>query len=124
MGPLFPQLVASGVDLGLREDGLHIGPTTPSSSSTSRRRDSPSGEQINPGQQISREQALHLYTRGNAWYLNREDDLGSIEPGKRADLLVLDRDYFTVSDDEMRRTLRGADGGGRTALITAGTAGS
>ena len=41
VGPLFPQLVASGVDLGLREDGLHIGPTTPSSSSTSRRRDSP-----------------------------------------------------------------------------------
>jgi len=40
----------------------------------------------------------------NAWYLNREDDLGSIEVGKFADLLVLDRDYFSVSDDDMRRT--------------------
>jgi predicted amidohydrolase YtcJ len=51
-----------------------------------------------------RYQALHAYTRGNAWYLNREDDLGSIEEGKFADLLVLDRDYFTVGLPEMRRT--------------------
>ena len=43
-------------------------------------------------------------TRGNAWYLNRENDLGSIEEGKLADLVVLDRDYFGVSDAEMRRT--------------------
>jgi len=61
------------------------------------------GQQINPGQQITRQQALHAYTRGNAWYLNREDDLGSIEEGKFGDLVVLDRDYFTVSDAEMRR---------------------
>src|SRR5437773_10873950 len=52
------------------------------------------GQQINPGQQISRQQALYAYTRANAWYLNRENDLGSIEVGKLADLVVLDRDYF------------------------------
>jgi predicted amidohydrolase YtcJ len=60
--------------------------------------------QINPGQQITRTQALRAYTRENAWYLNRENDLGSIEVGKLADLLVLDRDYFSVSDAEMRQT--------------------
>jgi predicted amidohydrolase YtcJ len=43
-----------------------------------------------------------MYTRGAAWYLNREDDLGSIEEGKLADLVVLDRDYFTVLDPEVR----------------------
>ena len=63
----------------------------------------PQGQQINPGQQISRQQALHMYTRGAAWYCNREDDLGSIEEGKLADLVVLDKDYFRVSDAEMRK---------------------
>ena len=105
VGPLFPQMVASGVMLGLHEDGVHIAPHNPwfalHYATTGLNFN---GLQINPGQQISRQQALHLYTRGNAWYLNREDDLGSIEPGKQADLLVLDRDYFTVSDEEMRRT--------------------
>ena len=61
------------------------------------------GEQINPGQQIGRRDALRAYTRGNAWYLNRENDLGSIEPGKLADLVVLDKDYFSVSAAQMRR---------------------
>ena len=56
------------------------------------------------GQQISRQQALYAYTRANAWYMNREHDLGSIEVGKLADLVVLDRDYFTVSDATMRGT--------------------
>jgi predicted amidohydrolase YtcJ len=37
--------------------------------------------------------------------LNREDDLGSIEEGKRADMAVLDRDFFAVIDAEMRDTL-------------------
>ena len=62
------------------------------------------GQQINPGQQISRQEALYAYTRANAWYLNRENDLGSIEVGKLADLVVLDRDYFSVSDATMRGT--------------------
>jgi len=45
-----------------------------------------------------------MYTRGAAWYLNREDDMGSIEAGKFADLVVLDRDYFSVTDAQARRT--------------------
>jgi predicted amidohydrolase YtcJ len=66
------------------------------------------GQQINANKQIShqisREQALRMYTRGASWYLNREDDMGSIEEGKFADLVVLDRDFFSVSDAEARRT--------------------
>ena len=32
----------------------------------------------------------------------QEDNLGTIEPGKFADLVVLDRDYLTVSDEEIK----------------------
>jgi predicted amidohydrolase YtcJ len=104
IGPLFPRLVASGIPLGLHEDGVHIAPHNPwfalHYATTGL---NVLGQQINPGQQISRHQALYAYTRGNAWYLNREDDLGSIEKGKLGDLVVLDRDYFSVSDADMRR---------------------
>jgi hypothetical protein len=105
IGPLFPRLVASGVNLGLHEDGVHIAPHNPwfalHYATTGL---NVLGQQINPGQQISREQALHMYTRGNAWYLNQEDNLGSIEVGKLGDLVVLDRDYFNVSNAQMRGT--------------------
>jgi predicted amidohydrolase YtcJ len=104
VGPLFPQIVASGIPAGLHEDGVHIAPHNPwfalHYATTGL---NVLGQQINPGQQISRQQALHAYTRGNAWYLNRENDLGSIEKGKLADLVVLDKDYFSVSDAEMRK---------------------
>ena len=104
VGPLFPQIIASGIPAGLHEDGVHIAPHNPwfalHYATTGL---NVLGQQINPGQQISRAQALYAYTRGNAWYLNREDDLGSIEKGKLGDLVVLDRDYFSVSDADMRR---------------------
>jgi hypothetical protein len=104
IGPLYPQILASGIPAGMHEDGVHIAPHNPwfalHYATTGL---NVLGQQINPGQQISRQQALHAYTRGNAWYLNREDDLGSIEEGKLADLVVLDKDYFSVSDAEMRK---------------------
>jgi hypothetical protein len=50
---------------------------------------------------ISREDALVAHTRSNAFILNRENDLGSIAPGKLADLFVTDRDYLTVPEGEI-----------------------
>jgi len=105
VGPLYPQILASGIPAGMHEDGVHIAPHNPwfamYYATTGL---NVLGQQINPGQQISRQQALYAYTRGNAWYMNREKDLGSIEVGKLADLVVLDRDYFSVSDAVMRGT--------------------
>lgn len=51
---------------------------------------------------ISREQALVAHTRSNAAAMFRENYLGSIRPGLLADMLVLDRDYLTVPEDEIR----------------------
>jgi predicted amidohydrolase YtcJ len=105
IGPYFPRLVASGIPLGLHEDGIHIAPHNPwyamHYASTGL---NVFGQQVNFGQQIGREQALRMYTRGAAWYMNRENEMGSIEVGKFADLVVLDRDYFSVSDAEARKT--------------------
>ncbi len=47
-------------------------------------------------QTITREQALIAHTRSNALFVFQESNLGSLQPGKYADLLVLDRDYFLV----------------------------
>jgi predicted amidohydrolase YtcJ len=50
-------------------------------------------------QNISRAEALRLYTIGSAWFTFEEARKGSIEVGKLADLAVLNADYLTVSED-------------------------
>ena len=59
------------------------------------------GRQVNR-QTITREEALIAHTRSNALFLFQEGNLGSLAPGKYADLLALDRDYLTVPADEIR----------------------
>ena len=51
---------------------------------------------------LSRETALDLYTRGSAWFSNEQQKKGSIKAGQLADLAVLDRDYFTVDEEEIK----------------------
>ena len=46
---------------------------------------------------VTREEALVARTRSNAWLAFREKYLGSLEPGRPAVLLVLDRDNLSVS---------------------------
>jgi predicted amidohydrolase YtcJ len=58
---------------------------------------------INDGQQITRQQALRLYTADNGWFLREESQLGTIEPGKLADLAVLSHDYFTAPDEDLKK---------------------
>ena len=53
-------------------------------------------------QTISREDALIAHTRKNAFLVFQENDLGSIQPGKLADLVVLDRDYLTIPADQIK----------------------
>jgi hypothetical protein len=53
-------------------------------------------------QPISREDALIAHTRKNAFFVFQENNLGSIQPGKLADLVVLDRDYLTIPADQIK----------------------
>jgi predicted amidohydrolase YtcJ len=114
-GAQFRQIKDSGIPMGLHEDGIHIAPHNPwfalHYATTGL---NVSGVQINPGQQLTRQEALHAYTRGNAWFNRQEKNLGSIEKGKFADVVILDKDYFTVSDAEIRtiRPIMSIVGGG------------
>jgi predicted amidohydrolase YtcJ len=53
-------------------------------------------------QSITREEALIAHTRSNAFILFQEANIGSLQKGKYADLLVLDRDYMTVPADAIK----------------------
>ncbi|MFW5973106.1 MAG: amidohydrolase [Bacteroidota bacterium] len=55
-------------------------------------------------QRVTREEALRGFTLDAAYAAFQEDDLGSIEPGKYADFVVLDRDILTVEADQILET--------------------
>jgi len=60
------------------------------------------GKALHPEERITRQEALRMHTSGAAHMQFAEDTRGSIEPGKLADLVVIDRDYLTVPEDEIR----------------------
>ncbi len=56
-----------------------------------------------PGDALSRFDALRLMTRGSAWMSGEENVKGQIAPGQYADLVILPRDYFTMPADGIRK---------------------
>ena len=114
-GPPFRLIVDSGIPAGMSSDGMQIAPMNPwihmyyATTGLNAR-----GVQINPGQQVSRQEILELYTKRNGWFLRKEDKLGSLEVGKLGDLVVLSKDYFSVPDSELRQV--------RSALTVVGGA--
>jgi len=60
-----------------------------------------SGRVVGPEESISVIDALRVYTWNGAYLSKEEHRLGSIEPGKLADLIVLDRDILSVQEDEI-----------------------
>ena len=103
-GPPMRTIVDQGIKTGIHGDGVHIAPLNPwlhiYYATTGR---NSFGQQVNPGQHLTRDEALRLFTRENSWVLRMEEKIGSIEPGKLADLVVLDRDYFSVPDEEIKK---------------------
>jgi len=61
------------------------------------------GRVLYPEERITREEALRLYTTGPAYMQFSEKDRGTIEAGKLADMVIIDRDYFTCPEDAIRQ---------------------
>ena len=103
-GAPFRTIVDHGIRVGIHGDGVHIAPLNPwlhiYFATTGR---NSFGAQVNGDQQLTRQEALRLFTRDNAWFLRMEDRLGTIEPGRLADAVVLDRDYFAVPEEEIKK---------------------
>jgi predicted amidohydrolase YtcJ len=103
-GPPFRRIVDSGIPAGVGTDSTNVSALDPWLTlfymTTGRNL---AGELTNVGQEISRLEALRLYTQGAAWFCFDEDKVGSFEEGKLADLAVLSADYLTVSDDALRK---------------------
>jgi predicted amidohydrolase YtcJ len=59
------------------------------------------GRVLGVGEEVSLETALDMYTRNAAWVMRLDEMTGSIEPGKRADLVVLDRNLFAIPVTEI-----------------------
>jgi predicted amidohydrolase YtcJ len=60
------------------------------------------GRAIAPHEAISRQEALRAYTVAGTWLTREEDRKGTLAVGKLADMAVLDRDYFAVSEEEIK----------------------
>ena len=54
-----------------------------------------------PDQALTRAEALHSFTLAAAYAANQEDRLGSLEPGRWADFILIDRDYFAIPASEI-----------------------
>jgi predicted amidohydrolase YtcJ len=103
-GPAFRTIVDHGIQVGIHGDGVHIAPLNPwlhiyfATTGVNS-----FGDKVNGDQQLTRQEALRLFTRQNSWFLRMENKIGTIEAGKLADLAVLDRDYFAVPDVQIKQ---------------------
>ena len=106
-GPPLRTIVDSGIHVGAGSDSAQISTLDPwlmiyymVTGKNS------SGTLINAGQQLTRMEALGLYTSENGWFFHEEDKLGTIAPGKLGDVVVLSDDYFDpakVPDEAIKR---------------------
>jgi predicted amidohydrolase YtcJ len=62
------------------------------------------GSEFYPAQKMTREQALYSYTMANAYAAFQEKDMGSLEVGKYADIVILSNNLMTCTDEEIKST--------------------
>jgi predicted amidohydrolase YtcJ len=106
-GPPLRMIIDSGIHVGAGSDSAQISTLNPWNMIyymvTGK---NVAGKLVNSGQQITREEAIRLYSVENGWFLKEENKLGSIEEGKLGDVVVLSDDYFNqvrVPDESIKK---------------------
>lgn len=104
-GPPLRKILDRGIPLASGTDSTRVASPNPWVSLwwlvTGRTYDA--GPERDASQCLTRVEALESYTSGSTWLTFEEHDRGRLEVGKAADLAVLDDDYFSVADDDIRR---------------------
>ncbi|HEX6307592.1 MAG TPA: amidohydrolase [Longimicrobiales bacterium] len=88
-------IIANGTDAPVE----HVSPIASFYSTVSRR--TGAGEVFYPEQRMTREEALRSYTRNNAYATFADSSLGSLTPGKLADIVVLSKDIMRIPEEEI-----------------------
>ena len=103
----FAGMLDAGVELALGTDAPVVPPTSMDVLYTAVTRRTPEGHEPTEGWYpehcLTRAQALRAYSLGGAVAVGRERELGSLEPGKYADLAVWDTNLLTCADDEIQK---------------------
>ena len=89
------------IDAGVKLVGQHYGSTPPFNKlwqAVTREFD---GVVWQPEERIDRVHALKMWTSWASEYILKQDKLGTLVPGKFADLVIMDRDYFTIPVDDI-----------------------
>ncbi|MGH3058787.1 MAG: amidohydrolase [Gaiellaceae bacterium] len=104
-GPRYRTTMENSAHMCLATDAMNVAPWAPFQSLWY----VTTGDTLIPGvpgvpadQQLTRLEALRHATVECAWFLDLDGKLGTLEPGKYADLIVLSEDYFTAPDDAIR----------------------
>ena len=102
--PPVRQLLAAGIPVGLGTDGTRVSSYNPWLSLywLVSGRSVGGAPLLSAANRLDRAKALELYTVGSAWFSGEERLKGRIAPGQYADLAILNADYFTVPDDQIR----------------------
>jgi predicted amidohydrolase YtcJ len=92
----------AGVTVALATDNVPTSLFNPIAQ-TITRLDRYAGRPIAPSQRLTREEALRAATAAGAWLTFEEDEKGTLEPGKLADLAVLSADPLTVDESRIAK---------------------
>jgi predicted amidohydrolase YtcJ len=105
----FAEMLGEGVELALGTDAPVVPPTSTDVLYTAVTRRTPQGHEPEggwyPAHCLTRAQALRAYSLGGATAVGRNRELGSLEPGKLADIAVWDTNFLTCADDEIQRAV-------------------
>ena len=103
--PPYKRVYDSGTRMCLGTDALNVSTYAPFNNlwyTISGKTLDPAVVGVQPDQRLTRDQALRSATVNCAWFVHMENKVGTLEPGRYADFVVLSKDYFTVPVDEIR----------------------